>query len=185
MPCWSGWSLPRPQVLCMQIVSTDGGVRFQEQANLDSPPPPVTPSIPFPCCPAPPHTAVLRFSSLGEGGMRSPSFVKLVEWLGLAEGSSGPGALCRAGSVEHRALPLDRGCCGGGPFSANSSLGALGCWADGDCSGCGDVGVTGVRGRDKGLDDDDSEEPRGTRGVRVGACWNLVRLVEWLGRGRL
>lgn len=171
----------------MQIVSTDGGARFQEQtgeANLDSPPPTMPSSIPFPCSPALPHTAVLRFSSLGEGGMRSPSFVKLVEWLGLAEGSSGPGALCRAGSVEHRALPLDRGCCGGGPFSANSSLGALGCWADGDCwadgycSGFGDVGLTGVCGRDKGLDEVDSEEPRGTRGVREGVCWNLVRLVE-------
>lgn len=56
------------------------------------------------------YTGVLRFSSPGEGGMHSSNFVKLVEWLVLAEDSSGPGALCRGGRVEHRALALERGC---------------------------------------------------------------------------
>lgn len=97
----------------MQIGRTDGGVRLQAQtgeANLDSPPPPSATLCPFPLSSSSPHTGLLRFSSLGEGGMRSPSFVKLVEWLGLVVGSSGSGALCRAGKVEHRALPLERGC---------------------------------------------------------------------------
>lgn len=91
--------------------------------------------------------------------------------------------------MEHRALPLERGCWGGGPFRANSSLGALGCgdsgMADGDCVFSGDESDTGVGGGENGLDEADNEEPRGTRGVSVAACWNLVRLVEWLGRGRL
>lgn len=56
------------------------------------------------------YTGVLRFSSLGEGGMPSSNFVKLVEWLGLWDDSSGPRALCRGGRVEHRALALERGC---------------------------------------------------------------------------
>lgn len=80
------------------------------EANLDSPPLPSGILCPFPLHLFPPHTGVLRLSSLGEGGMRSPSCVKLVEWLGLLEGSSRPGALCRGGRVEHRDLPLDRGC---------------------------------------------------------------------------
>lgn len=58
----------------------------------------------------PAYTGVLRFSSLGEGGMPSSNFVKLVEWLGLWDNSSGPRALCRGGRVEHRALALERGC---------------------------------------------------------------------------
>lgn len=109
-------------------------VRLQAQTgedNLDSPPPPSVTLCAFPLPSSPPYTGVLRFSSLGEGGMRSPSFVKLVEWLGLVVCSSGSGTLCRVGRVEHRALPLERGCCGGGPFSANSSLGALGCGGSG------------------------------------------------------
>lgn len=122
--------------------------------------------------------------------MRSPSFVKLVEWLGLVEGSSGSGALCRGGKVEQRAFPLERGCWGGGPFSVNSSLGALGCCVDsgltgGVCVGCGDEGDTGVCGGENGLDEAGNDPPRGIRGVKVAACWNLVRLMEWLGRGRL
>lgn len=164
---------------------TDGGVKLQAQpgeANLDTPPPPPSATL----CPFPPfcspYTGVLRLSSLGEGGMRSPIFVKLVEWLGLVEGSSGPGALCRGGRVAHRVLPLERGCWGGGPFSANSSLEDLGCWADWGCGGDGD---TGVCGGESCLEEADSEEPRRTRGVSVVVCWNLVRLVEWLGRGRL
>lgn len=64
-------------------------------------------------------------------------------------------------------------------------MGALGCWADGDCVGREDDGDTEVCGGMNGLDEADNEEPRGTRGVSVAACWNLVRLVEWLGRGRL
>lgn len=55
------------------------------------------------------HTGVLRLSSLGEGGTRPASCVKLLEWLGPLEGSSGPGALCRGGRVEQRDLPRDRG----------------------------------------------------------------------------
>lgn len=123
--------------------------------------------------------------------MRSPSFVKLVEWLGLVEGSSGPGALCRGGKVEHRTFPLERGCWGGGPFSANSSVGALVCCADsgltaGVCMGFGGEGVSGVGVGENGLDEACNDPPRGIRGwVRVAACWNLVRLMEWLGRGRL
>lgn len=64
-------------------------------------------------------------------------------------------------------------------------MGSLGCWADGDCVECGGDGDTGVCVGANGLDEADNEEPRGTRGVNVAACWNLVRLVEWLGRGRL
>lgn len=56
------------------------------------------------------YTGVLRFSSLREGGTRSSNVVKLVEWIGLWDGSSGPRALCRGGRVEHRALALERGC---------------------------------------------------------------------------
>lgn len=51
--------------------------------------------------------------------------------------------------------------------------------------GCGDDGDTGVFGGANGLEEADNEEPRGTRGVSVAVCWNLVRLVEWLGHGRL
>lgn len=51
--------------------------------------------------------------------------------------------------------------------------------------GCGDDGDTGVCGGENGLEEADNEEPRGTRGVSVAVCWNLVRLVEWLGHGRL
>ncbi|TNN63285.1 hypothetical protein EYF80_026536 [Liparis tanakae] len=43
----------------------------------------------------------------GKGGCSS---VKLAEWLGVVERSSGPGTLGRGGRVEHRALPLERGC---------------------------------------------------------------------------
>lgn len=117
--------------------------------------------------------------------MHSPSFVKMVEWLGLVKGSSGPGGLCRGGRVEHRVLPLERGSSSGGPFSANSSLAALGCLADWDCVGCGDGGETGVCGGENGLEEADNAEPRGTGGVRASICLILVRLVEWLGRGRL
>lgn len=38
---------------------------------------------------------------------------------------------------------------------------------------------------ENGLESADDVEPGGTRGVSVAICWNLVRLVEWLGRGRL
>lgn len=85
--------------------------------------------------------------------MRSPIFVKLVEWLGLVEGSSGPGALCRGGRVAHRVLPRERGCWGGGPFSANSSLEDLCSWADWACD-------TGVCGGESCLEEADNEEPR-------------------------
>jgi len=65
---------------------------------------------------------------------------------------------------------------------------SVGCWADGDSVGCGDDVDPGVCGGGNGLAEADNVEPRGTRGTRgisVAACWNLVRLVEWLGRGRL
>lgn len=176
----------------MIIGRTDGGVRLQAQrveANLDSPPPPSATLCLFPSPSSSPHTSVFRFSSLGEGGMRSPSFVKLVEWLGLVECSSGPGALCRGGRVEHRDLPLQRGCWGGGPLSTKSSLGALGCGdsglTDGDRVGCGEEGDTGVRGGENGLDEADNDDPRGFRGTCVVICCSLVRLVDWVGRGKL
>lgn len=106
------------------------------------------------------------------------------------EHSSGPGTLCRAGKVEHRPLALDCGCRGGGPFSTKSSLdeGAAGCGnsgvADGECVGCEGAADTGVCG-ENGLDEVDNDEHRGTRGVDEVICWSFVRLVEWLGRGRL
>lgn len=57
-------------------------VRLQAQtgeANLDSPPPPSANLCPFPLPPSSSHIGMLRFSSLGEGGMPSSSLVKLVE----------------------------------------------------------------------------------------------------------
>lgn len=142
--------------------------------------------VPFPYLPA--ILMLVRCISVhrGRGGC---SFVKLVEWLGLVEGSSAPAALCRGGRVEHRTLPLGRGCCGGGPSSANSSPGALCRCADGHCvaGGDDDDGDTGVcRGGDgsdgDGSDEDDDGAPRGTTGASVSG---LGRLAEWLGRGRL
>lgn len=79
--------------------------------------------------------------------------------------------------MAHRVLPLDRGSCGGGPFSTNSSLEVWGFRAGGDC-GDDDAGENGLGAADE-------EEGKGTRGARVAFCWNFVRLVEWLGRGRL
>lgn len=61
---------------------------------------------------------------------------------------------------------------------------ALGRVADWEGAGCGDDGVTDVCGGERGRGLGDGEEPRGTRG-RVSVCWNLPRLLEWLGRGRL
>lgn len=123
------------------------------------------PRLLSPC--RPPHTCVVFcFSSLGESGMRSSSFVSLVEWLGFIEGSSGPGGLCRGGRVAHRLLPLERGSCGGGPFSTNSSLEVWGFGASGDC---GDDD-TGVCGGENGLGEADEEEGKGTRAARVDFC---------------
>lgn len=131
------------------------------------------------------YTGVWRFSSLGEGGMRSSSLVRLLEWLGLWDASSGAWALCRGGRVEHRAWALERGCWGGGPFSTHSSLVALGCVADWEGAGCEDDGETDVCGGGDGRELVDDEDSRGTKGARVRVCWNLLRLLEWLGRGRL
>lgn len=155
--------------MCLQAQTGEG--------YLNSPP---SFSSTSPC--SSPHTGLLRFSSLGEGGIRSSSFVKLVEWLGFLECSSGPCALCLGGRVKHRALALERGCWDGGPFSTNSSVEALCCWAS---RGCVDDADACVCVGDNGLGEADDEGSRETRGISVDFCWNLVRLVEWLGLGRL
>lgn len=86
--------------------------------------------------------------------------------------------------MEHLVFPEECGRWAGGPFSANSSVGDLGSGnsglTEGDCVGCGDEGDTSLFGEENWLDEGDDEEPRGTR-----VCGNLMRLVEWLGRGRL
>lgn len=124
-----------------------------------------------------------RNSAVGEGGVESPSFGKLVEC--LVDRSSGPEDLCGRGKVEHLGLPVEHGCWAEGPFSPNCSLGDLGSGnrglTDGDCAGCGN----GVYGGETWLDEADDEVPRGTRGISVAVCGNLVKLAEWLGRGRL
>ena len=114
------------------------------------PPPFLAPHLSFP------HTGVSRFSSLGDGGTPSPSFVKLVDWLGLAELSPASGPLGRAGRVEQRPLALEPASRPGGPLSMNSSLGerglgsVVGGLAGGDWSTC--VGESGVFEKDRGLD---------------------------------
>lgn len=91
--------------------------------------------------------------------------------------------------MEHLVLPVEHGRWAKGPLSTNCSLGDFGSgnWGltDGDCVGCGDEGDTGVYGGENRLDGANNEEPWGTRGVSVAVCGNLMRLVEWLGRGRL
>lgn len=51
-----------------------------------------------------------------------------------------------------------------------------GWWADGECGLCRDDAE--ACGGVDGLEEADVEEARGTRGVSVAFCWNLVRLVE-------
>lgn len=55
--------------------------------------------------------------------------------------------------------------------------------ADWEGAGCEDDGETDARGGEGGRELVEEGESRGTRGVSV--CWNLLRLLEWLGRGRL
>ena len=122
--------------------------------------------------------------------MRSPCWVKPVDWLGLTALSSAPGPRWRAGSVTQRLLALLRGSWGGGPRRVNSSKGsrALGDSgpAGGERAGCAGVRERGVRGGEKGSDGGrDTPEHKGTRGMLEDICWSLVRLVEWLGRGKL
>lgn len=57
-----------------------------------------------------------------------------------------------------------------------------------DWEGAGDDeddGETDVRGGERGRELLDREGSRGTKGASASVCWNLWRLLEWLGRGRL
>ena len=137
-----------------------------------------------------PQSRLSPFSSLGDGGTRSPCGVKPVDWLGFTARPSAPGTRWRAGSVEQRLLALLRGSCGGGPLRVNSSRGSHSGGALGDSgrAGGGWAGCweRGVRGGEKGsAGGRDTPGHSGTRGMWEDICCSLVRLEEWLGRGKL